>query len=270
MSGFTLPGALGRYARPVRISRPTRDQLALAMAVAGPLAVAAALTPLRTHVAGTNLALILVVVVVAVSANGHRGAGVLAALSSALWFDFFLTRPYERFTISSGDEITTALLLLAVGLAVSQLAARARRLKVVTVTEADHLARIHETARLAQKAASADAVVTHVRDQLIDLLALDGCRFEYGTLLGHPPGLEEDGEVITARGARWDVERHGWPRGQEIELRAVGKGHYYGRFMLRPRPGEVVPLQARLVAVTLAGQAGAALAEAGEGAVRED
>ncbi|MGH3285690.1 MAG: hypothetical protein ACRDPD_13565 [Streptosporangiaceae bacterium] len=55
--------------------------------------------------------------------------------------------------------------------------------------------------------------------------------------------------------ARWDVEREGLPAG-EIELRTFGNGQYYGRFMLKPRPGSKPSLQARLVAVTLADQAG--------------
>jgi hypothetical protein len=46
--------------------------------------------------------------------------------------------------------------------------------------------------------------------------------------------------------------------GQEIELRTFGNGQYYGRFMLQARPGSRPSLQARLVAVTLAGQAGQA------------
>ncbi|MFF4186166.1 DUF4118 domain-containing protein [Streptomyces sp. NPDC001691] len=264
MAVITLP----RPSRPAHFGIPLRDTLALAAGVAGPLAVAGLLVPFRTHVAGANLALILVVVVVAVAAIGHRGAGALAALSSAVWFDLFLTRPYGQFTIASSDDITTAALLLAVGLAVSQLAARARRLKVVTVADAGHLALIHETAQLAQRATSADAVVDHVRRELTGLLGLDGCRFEYGSLLGHPPQLGQDGEVTTAHG-RWDVERRGWPQ-EEIELRAVGNGHYYGRFMLRPGAGGVVALQARLVAGTLAGQVGAALADVGAGAVTEN
>src|SRR5215469_18604587 len=121
-----------------------RDRLALAAAVLGPLAVAAALVPFRAQLSGTNSALILVVVIVAVASNGNRLAGGLAAVSAAAWFDFFLTRPYERFTITNAADITTAVLLLVVGLAVSQLAARARRLRVVTITGADHLAQIQQ------------------------------------------------------------------------------------------------------------------------------
>ncbi|MEU1573414.1 DUF4118 domain-containing protein [Streptomyces collinus] len=132
---------------------PPRDWIALSAAVLAPFAVALALVPFRPHMTSANLVLILVVVVVAVAALGSRAAGVVAALSSAAWFDFFLTRPYQGFTIADGDDITTTFLLLAVGVAVSHLAAHARTLKLVTVTDAAHLARIHETASLVQSGA---------------------------------------------------------------------------------------------------------------------
>ncbi|MES4892222.1 DUF4118 domain-containing protein [Streptomyces sp. NPDC096012] len=120
-------------------------------------------------------------------------------MSSAAWFDFFLTRPYQSFSIKRGADITTAVLLLAVGLAVSQLATRARRLEALVVTDADCLARVHDTARLAQTSRFADAVVDHVKRQLTELLQLRECRFEYGSLLGHPARLKQDGSVTAGR-----------------------------------------------------------------------
>ncbi|MFI6722833.1 DUF4118 domain-containing protein [Streptomyces sp. R-74717] len=240
---------------------PLRDRIALAAALIGPFLAALVLAPFRTSMSGTNLALLLVVVVVAVSAIGNRWAGAVAALSSAAWFDFFLTQPYQRFSIAGTGDVETAVLLLVVGVAVSQLAARARRLRVITITDADHLARIHDTALLVQSATSPDAVVDHVRHQLVDLLHLQRCRFEYGSLLGQPPRLEQDGSAVVGH-RRWDIDRDGWPEG-EIELRASASGHYSGRFMLRPAPGTVPSLQARLVAVALADHVGAALDTAG-------
>ncbi|MFF0105527.1 hypothetical protein [Streptomyces hirsutus] len=165
--------------------------------------------------------------------------------------------PSQSFAINQSEDVETATLLLTVGLAVSQLAARARRLQVVAVTDAEYLTRIHDTAQPAQSTTSADAVVDHVERQLTELLQLRGCRFEYGSLLGHPPRLEQDGSVTTGR-RRWDADQRGWPQG-EIELRAMGNGRYQGRFMLTPSPGARPTLQARLVAVALADQAGAAL-----------
>jgi len=234
----------------------TRDRVAIVAALAAPLAAAAVLLPFRASWSNTNAALLLVVVVVGVAAAGNRVAGGLAAVWAAIWFDFFFTVPYYRFTIRSPADVTTAVLLLLTGLVVSQLAARARRLKVVAVTDAGYLAQIHETASLAKSARSPDAVVNHVREQLVALLDLDAARFEYGALLGHPPRLEPDGSVRVGR-SRWDVELSGLPA-EEIELRTFGHGQYYGRFMLKARPGSRPSLQARLVAVTLAGQAGQA------------
>ena len=58
----------------------------------------------------------MLVVVVAVAASGYRLAGYLAAVSTAAWFDFFLTQPYERFSITHRtDAIETTVLLLVIG-----------------------------------------------------------------------------------------------------------------------------------------------------------
>lgn len=239
------------------LQRLTRDGTAIVAAVVVPLGVAAVLVPFRGSFSNTNAALVLVVVVVAVAAIGNRLAGALAALSAAVWFDFFLTVPYERFTITRSADVTTAVLLLAVGLAVSQLAARARRLQIIAITDAGYLAQIRDTAELAQSSTGPDTVVAQVRDQLIGLLQLSGCRFEYGSLLGHPPRLEQDGTVVSGR-TRWDVDRLGLPN-EEVELRTFAGGRFLGRFMMRPAPGAAPSLQARLVAVTLANQVGAVL-----------
>jgi K+-sensing histidine kinase KdpD len=78
----------------------TRDRLAVIAALAAPLALTAILVPFRHSFPNTDAALALILVVVAVAANGYRLAGYLAALSAAVWFDFFLTRPYEQFSIT--------------------------------------------------------------------------------------------------------------------------------------------------------------------------
>src|SRR5271154_4489101 len=148
----------------------SRDRIAILAALVAPLATAAILLPWRASWSNTNVALLLVAVVVAVAAIGNRIAGALAAVSAFAWFDFFFTRPYERFTIHGSADITTAVLLLVVGLAVSQLAARARQLRVVAITDAGYLAQIHEAASTAKSAGAAETVVDSVREQLISVL----------------------------------------------------------------------------------------------------
>ena len=53
---------------------------------------------------------------------------------------FLLHPAVFRFTIRSSAAVTTTVLLLVTGLAVSQLAARARRLRVIAITDAGYLA----------------------------------------------------------------------------------------------------------------------------------
>ncbi|WTW99038.1 histidine kinase [Streptomycetaceae bacterium NBC_01309] len=156
----------------------------------------------------------------------------------------------------SNTNVALVLVVAVVGLAVSQLAARARTLKILAITNADYLARIQGTARAARSATSPDAVAAHVRDELVTVLGLRGCRFEYGSLVGRPPRVERDGNVVVGR-KTWGVDALGWP-GEDVELRVFHNGRFYGRFMMQPTPGIVPPLQARLLAVSLADQTGAA------------
>jgi K+-sensing histidine kinase KdpD len=233
----------------------SRDGVALVAAVVAPLAVCGILVPFRNTLSSANSALILVVVIVGVASLGNRIAGALAAASAALWFDFFLTQPYERLSIARASDITTAILLLIVGVAVSQLAAYARRLQVVTITNADYLLHIQHTAQLVQSGAATNAVVNEVRTRLIQVLGLSGCRFEYGVLLGQHPRLEHDGKILSGR-THLEAQRN-WVRSGDIELRVQTGDRYYGRYLLQPGPQNTPSLQARLVAVTLADQVAA-------------
>ena len=63
----------------------------------------------------TDAALILGAMVVGLAAMGHRTIGLLAALSAACWFDFFLAEPRHQFEISGRDGLQTTLLLLLRG-----------------------------------------------------------------------------------------------------------------------------------------------------------
>ena len=101
--------------------------LVIGAAAVVPLVACAALSLVRDSVANTNAALVLVLIVVAVGATGNRAAGLVAALSSAAWFDFFLTAPFNTFAITDQADIETAVLLVLVGLAVTEIALWGRR-----------------------------------------------------------------------------------------------------------------------------------------------
>jgi len=107
--------------------RQPSNCLLVAVALAAPGATCVILAALRNVLPNANAALVLALVVVAVAAVGHRPSGLVAALSSAVWFDFFLTEPYYDFTIADRDDIETAVLLTLVGLAVTEIALWGRR-----------------------------------------------------------------------------------------------------------------------------------------------
>jgi K+-sensing histidine kinase KdpD len=237
----------------------TRDRVALPVAVLTPLLVTVAVVPFRDDFANTNAALILVLVIVAVAAVGSRVAGLVAAVSAAVSFDLLLTQPYGKFTISDRTDLETAALLLAVGVGVTQLAVWGRGQHTLAQRDAGYLDGIRVAAQAVATGASSGDLIEEVSTQLTRMFGLRACRFEYGVAgLGQPARLLEDGRVEW-HGSGWDVDRDGLPVDMDIELLAESAGRLQGRFLLTAAPGQHPSIAQRLVAVTLAAQAGASL-----------
>jgi hypothetical protein len=245
------------------VDRIPRTSIVFAAALVGPLAVCAVLAGLRDVLPNDNAALVLVLVVVAVAAAGHRPSAIVAALSSAVWFDFFLTRPYYTFTINSRDDIETAVLLVLVGIAVSELALWGRRQQARASRGQGYLDGVVSAAHMAAEGDTPpEAVVTFVADQISNVLGVDQCRFKPGRPGPHPR-INRDGSV-TREGNPIDVERGGLPTNDVIDIVVDRHGRILGHFEMVSASHVVWPtLEQRRVAVTLAEQAGAALAASG-------
>ena len=237
--------------------RAHRDQIALVAAVVLPLGVAAILVPFRSSFANTASALILVAVIVAVAALGNRISGFVATVSATLWFDYFLTRPYEKLAITHRPDIETAVSLFVVGIIVTELAARNRQHHATAVEEADYVGLIHDVSELANSGASSRDVIERVRKEMISLLHLRDCRYESGQAEHTMRRLEHDGRVLLG-GRAWAVDSLGLP-GPEIELLVQVQGRVLGRFVLTPTPGTPVSYEQRVVAVAIADQVGPSL-----------
>ena len=232
----------------------------IALAAGLPLVVAVALVPLRDEMVNANVALALMVAVVAGAALGGRLAGAVAAISSALCYDFLHTRPYLSLRITSRDDVETTLLLLLAGLIVGTVAWRALQDRASAEAGRRELRRIH---RLAGQVASGEDpadVILAAEVELTGLLDLAGCRFE-------APPYESALLVRLERGANPPEAR--WSRGtrdafelpsEGAELLVLSRGQPVGRFVLVPKPGSGFSLEQRVVAVALADQVGAVLA----------
>jgi hypothetical protein len=235
--------------------------LALAVGVVAPLAAALSAVPLRHTIDNANIALVLAAVVVAVALSGRRAAAVAASISAAAWFDFFHTRPYDRFTINDRDDVITALVLLVVGILVGELAIRGRRHWAAAEERSDEIARIHAVAEMVADGESPEYVVIVVAHELRSLLELRDVRFEPGGGWYDPKPLarlERTGDVIIGE-LLWPVDKMGFP-GDEVQLVVQGTGRTFGRYLLARTPGEPVSFERRIVAVALADQVGAAFA----------
>ncbi|MHA7133264.1 DUF4118 domain-containing protein [Oerskovia turbata] len=245
-----------------RTSRTVRGRTVTVVlaALVAPLAVCAAFVPFRADVANTNIALVLVLVIVGAAATGRRLAGIGAALSSGICFDLLLTEPYQRLAITDRTDLETTVLLLLVGVAVTEIALWGYREQARSARQVGYLAGIVSSARLvADGSTDTAALVAHVQRQIVDVLDLDECRFDTG-VPGGRPRLREDGSVT--RGSQIvDVERDGLPTDDRVELLVEHGGVVRGRFLLDATTRVRRPdLDRRVIAVTLAQQVGSALA----------
>jgi hypothetical protein len=233
----------------IELLRAQRTRVALVSGAGAPLIAAAILVPFRGTFANTAAALVMVLIVVAVAVSGNRGAGVVASVSSAIWFDFFLTRPYDRFAISYRTDLETTIAIFVVGVVVTELAAQSRRHWQAAASSTTYVEMIHGVAVLAADSVPVAVMIEQANRSLTDLLSLRACRFE--TTLSDPPlaQIRSNGDVAHV-GMRWPAREIGLP-GPETEIPATWRGRVVGRFVLTPTPGAAVTLEQRIVAVAV-------------------
>ena len=240
----------------LRAHRP----LVVAAAAVVPLVACGILALFRDSVANTNAALGLVLLVVAAASTGMRLAGIVAALSSAAGFDYFLTEPYNTLSISDRGDIETAVLLLLVGAAVTEVALWGRREQARASKEQGYLDGVSSTAAtVAAGRSSSRELIDQVCRQIVEILQIDGCSFDPGTRSGLP--TLDPGGIVVQHGRTINVARQGLPVDSKIALIVRSGGVSYGHLLLTASTRVVRPTQEQLrVAVTLANQVGAALA----------
>lgn len=238
------------------------DQLSSLLEVAvgalAPVLVAMGLVGVRGEFNNANLALILMVVVVVAGAIGGRGAGVVAAVTAALSFDFFLTRPFLSFSIAKADDAETAVLMLLAGVIVGFVGSRGRQNQKLAAESRSEIRRIRRLADLAATGADPTDVIMAGQAELTELLSLRDCSFEAPPFDKSYPELERSG-FVASRDHVFGSGGFELPR-EGAALPVLGRGQPLGRFVLEPTPGKGFSLERRVVAVALADQVGSALA----------
>ena len=186
----------------------------IAAVLLGPV-VAALLTLARPQLHENHVTLILVLAVAAVSAAGLRPAGLVAAVTTAIAYDYFWTEPYYSLRIFDTQDILTVLLLVLVGGAIEQLSWWAGRQRAVATRRLDYLTALRNAAEpLAPEthAATLDAI----SDTVSKVLDADSSRL----VLNEPlPAtvLHSDG-TVTRAGTMMDPDRDGLPTDDVIAI----------------------------------------------------
>lgn len=177
-------------------------------AFAASLLVGVALVPFRASIGLENVAVVYLAVVILASAVGGRAAGLVAALSAALAYNWFFTTPYYTLRIDSVSQVVTVVLLFAAGLLASlggranrQVGARARE-------EADTIRALHAISRAAASGSSPERVAAELLLELLDARAVqvmrdNGQRDRLVAAAGEPveldlaalPHLDEEGRI---------------------------------------------------------------------------
>ena len=225
-----------------------------------PLAVCAALAPLKQAFAGPSAALVLVLVVVGAATSGIRPAGIIAALTGAAGFDYFLTAPYYTLAINDPADIQVAVLLALVGVAVTELALWGRRQQAGASREQGYLdGMLRTAASVVEGRSPAGELIAMVADNIKTLLQADDCQFSAATSLGLPL-LGTDG-TLTRNGRLVDVARVGLPVDTSIAVPIRDSVRVHGHFVITTATRTVRPNRQQLrIAATMANQLAAPLA----------
>jgi hypothetical protein len=228
-------------------------------AVVLPCAAAALLHGVRDDTTPATGVLVLVLVVVGAAATGDRAAGLLAAVSAGAWFDFFLVPPYLTFTIDNADDIETAVLLVLISVAVTEVALWGRRQQARASRRSGYLEGVLNAARsVADGSVPSSAVTAHVASQIADVLDVDAAEFRRGPVHdGRIAVLDHDG-VLVRGGHPVDVERAGLPTDEYVAVPVRKGAHDVGHFLLTSASHVAYPSAEQLrVAVLLADQVAA-------------
>jgi hypothetical protein len=228
---------------------PRRREPNVIVPLAGlaPLVVAAAMVSVRGEVNQEVTVLVLATTVALGARFGGRPAGVVAALMAALSFDFFHTKPYLSLSVAHTDDILTTILLLAVGLIVGGLSARATAGEQEVRTHRDDASAVRRVLAIAVEG-DAEDVETAVRAELTDLLVLRDCRFTRGPVT--LPELGPNGQLPDPQ-LRYQDDGFELPA-EGFAIAVESAGHRFGHFVCVPVPDVGVHVANRRSAVALA------------------
>ena len=179
------------------------------VAVGAPILLAAVLALLRDELTPSTASLVLVLAVVGASASGDRVAGVASAVSAAVAFDFFLTVPYYSLSIYDRDNVELAIVLVVVGLVVTELALWGHRQQAVARERSGYIDGVLGLSDVIATGSDA-ALPRTVGAAITTVLGIDRVAWVAGEPSPNAPVVGRDG-VVHVDGRDLRVDRRGLP-----------------------------------------------------------
>lgn len=220
-------------------------------AVGLPVLLAAVLALLRDQLTPSTAALVMVLAVVGASATGDTVAGVASAVSAAVAFDFFLTVPYYSLSIYERDDVELAIVLVVVGLAVTELALWGHRQQAVARERSGYIDGVLGLSDVIATGSDA-ALPRTIGAAITQVLGVDRVAWMRGEPSPNAPVVGRDGAVhVDGRNLR--VDRRGLPTDLVTVIPVSGGDLVIGHFTLVAatrvvRPGRDQPRAAVLLA----------------------
>jgi len=221
----------------------------------------AVLAAFRESITSATGVLVLVLLVVAAASTGVRIAGIVAALSGGVCFDFFLTEPYGRLAINDQNDIEATVLLVLIGAAVTEVALWGYRQQTRASRRAGYLDGVLGTVEIVMlRHETPEALIHHICEQIKLVLGVAECGFVPGPVLDSRIATLDHQGLVTRGNHRINVDRHGLPTDEYTAL-VVSRGEVVvGHFLLAAAAAIARPsLEQRKVAILLADQAGSVL-----------
>jgi K+-sensing histidine kinase KdpD len=179
-------------------SAPRASFVRGALAVVCPVVAVMALAPVRNHIENTNVALGIVILVLLAAAVGGRRAGMIAAISSAVAFDFFFTRPFASLRVAASKDLQTTVLLACIGAIGGELVDRARRSGARAAIAQAALDTTYQRAELAAGSDNPGRLIRLAVQELTRALDLKSCRYVSGKAPTSLPELAHNSILVPA------------------------------------------------------------------------
>ncbi len=159
------------------------------VAAVSPAALMIGVASVPEHVDNVVVALLIVTVIVSMATIAGRPAAIVAAMSSALWFDVLLTGPNHSLPMSASIDAQVAILFVAVGFLVGTMVERSHREAAQAAAAQSQLADLLRQAELLSGADSPGRLVALAVRELTERLDLKSCRFVRGAIPSTMPEI---------------------------------------------------------------------------------